>query len=170
MPQPREEHVALAHIATRKDDTRGREICRHGSSRRSPDGHDALLRALAKNPQEFSIGDDILLRKRTKFAHAQSATIKHFEDGAVAQGTRILARDCIEHSEDLGFGKRARQGERLLRRIHQFRWIVRYEVALLQIAKEHANRRRATRSRRTLHPFCALFREKRYDVAPGNGG
>ena len=119
--EPRQEDVRLRGIAAGEGAARAFEVARERATRRAADRHQAVLRPLAADAHQLSVGLEVADFERRRLAHAEAAPVERLEERAVAQVARVVAGDGVEHRRNLGLGKDARQRKPLARRVEEVR-------------------------------------------------
>ena len=95
------------------------EVLHERCERESGDGCDALLVALADDAQVTFLERAIGQVEPAAFAHAQPASVEHFQDGPVAQRARIVADELFDERGGLLDGEHVGQLRRLGRQVHR---------------------------------------------------
>ena len=76
-------------------------IKRQSSRRASHQRGQAFLRALTANEHKAIVDMDIAHIESHQLAHTQTASVKHFQDGMVAQAHLALGEVLIEQRRDI---------------------------------------------------------------------
>ena len=84
----------------------------------SPDGHHALLVALAEHADEPVAQVEVGAVEADQLADADAAGVEGLEDGAIPQRAWLVAGHCVQQRLDLGLGERLRDPLRDSRRAH----------------------------------------------------
>jgi hypothetical protein len=99
-PASREENFAAAP-ALHEFRTFARQIRGERFARLASDGHEPCLVSLAGHAQNSIFDREILQPGIGQFGYAQTARVKHFDHGAVAQSERLFCLDAFEQLLDL---------------------------------------------------------------------